>query len=325
MPDEDRTGEAARRAFVQRLESLRRAGVSHVKRVVFPVELAPASPVAPPAAPAPPPVDVPVVSSALIAPASPPPSSPSAALESPAMPPKPSSARRTSASSPSKPPSKSPSLFEKPDAAGAARPAAASAAPVDLPDDQRRISLDVIDREVRGCTRCPELVANRTKTVFGVGNIRPRLVFFGEAPGADEDQQGEPFVGRAGQLLDKIIEACTLRREDVYILNVLKCRPPGNRAPLEEETENCRGFFERQLAILRPEFIVCLGASAVKGLLHSAFSIGKMRGRFYDYKGARVVVTYHPAYLLRNPNAKKEVWEDMKMLMREMGLRIPGE
>ena len=221
-------------------------------------------------------------------------------------------------------PATSRALFESPAVSAAKGGAAGSTPAVDLPDDRRRLSLEVIDREVQACKRCPELVANRNKTVFGVGNIRPRLLFFGEAPGADEDQQGEPFVGRAGQLLDKIIEACTLRREDVYIMNVLKCRPPGNRAPLEEETENCRGFFERQLAILRPEFIVCLGASAVKALLHSAFSIGKMRGRFYDYKGARVAVTYHPAYLLRNPAAKKEVWEDMKMVMREMGMPVRG-
>ena len=195
--------------------------------------------------------------------------------------------------------------------------------PAPLPLAQRQAALQVLNAEVKRCTRCPALVANRTQTVFGVGNLQPRLCFFGEAPGADEDREGEPFVGRAGQLLNKIIEACTLKREDVYILNVLKCRPPGNRAPEEAEVDCCRQFFERQLEILRPDFICCLGASAAKALLHTAFSIGKLRGRFYDFRGAKVICTYHPAYLLRNPAAKRDVWDDMQILMKEMGIPLP--
>jgi DNA polymerase len=159
--------------------------------------------------------------------------------------------------------------------------------------------------------------------VFGVGNPNARLLFFGEAPGADEDRLGEPFVGRAGQLLTKIIEACTLRREDVYIMNVLKCRPPGNRNPTSEEAANCRPFFERQLEIIQPEYIVCLGSIAATTLLDTNASIGRLRGQFHDYRGIPVLATYHPAYLLRNPSAKKLVWEDMKMLMKAMGLQLP--
>jgi DNA polymerase len=181
----------------------------------------------------------------------------------------------------------------------------------------------LLQNEVVGCTRCPALVRNRTQTVFGVGNIKPRLCFFGEAPGADEDRIGQPFVGRAGQLLDKIIEACTLRREDVYILNTLKCRPPENRAPTEDEVENCRDFFERQLAILQPEFVCCLGATAAKALLRTNLALGRLRGRFHDVQGYKVIVTYHPAYLLRNPAAKKDTWEDMKILLKEMGIELP--
>lgn len=185
-------------------------------------------------------------------------------------------------------------------------------------------TLDILRGEVAGCTRCRELASTRTQTVFGVGNPRARLCFLGEAPGADEDRKGEPFVGRAGQLLDKIIEACTLRREDVYILNILKCRPPGNRNPAPDEAANCRGFLDRQLALIRPEFLCCLGAVAARNLLASEESIGKMRGRVFDYHGIQVVCTYHPAYLLRNPSAKRDTWEDMQMLMKLMGIELPG-
>lgn len=188
---------------------------------------------------------------------------------------------------------------------------------------ERIAALDVIRCEVAKCTLCPALAPIRTQTVFGVGNVLPRVCFFGEAPGADEDAQGEPFVGKAGQLLNKIIEACTWKREDVYILNVLKCRPPNNRPPEEAEIANCRPFFERQLEILRPEYIVCLGASAAKSLLKSELSIGKLRGKFHNYGDIKVLATYHPAYLLRNPAAKADVWEDMKLLLREMGVELP--
>jgi uracil-DNA glycosylase family 4 len=192
-----------------------------------------------------------------------------------------------------------------------------------LPPDERVGALNLICGQVKGCQRCQELASTRTQTVFGVGNPNARLCFMGEAPGADEDAQGEPFVGRAGQLLNKIIEACTLRRSDVYILNTLKCRPPGNRNPLPSEVTNCREFLDRQLDIIQPEFICCLGSVAAQALLATDSSIGKLRKRFFDYRGCRVLCTYHPAYLLRNPAAKKDVWDDMQILMAEMGMALP--
>jgi DNA polymerase len=158
--------------------------------------------------------------------------------------------------------------------------------------------------------------------VFGVGNPKARLCFLGEAPGADEDRIGEPFVGRAGQLLTKIIEACKMKREDVYILNMLKCRPPGNRNPLPTELGNCRGYLERQLELIKPEFICCCGAVAAQNLLNTTVSIGKLRGKLHNFRGIKVVCTYHPAFLLRSPAFKKETWEDMKFLMREMGVEF---
>ncbi len=189
--------------------------------------------------------------------------------------------------------------------------------------EQPSVALKVIADEVAACTRCPELVSTRTQTVFGVGDPQARLCFLGEAPGADEDRQGEPFVGRAGQLLTKIIEACTLRREDVYILNVLKCRPPGNRNPSPDEAAACRGFLDRQLAIIQPEYLCCLGTIAAQTLLETTTPIGKLRGQFHEYRGVKVLCTYHPAYLLRNPAAKRLVWDDMRILMAEMGVPLP--
>jgi DNA polymerase len=189
---------------------------------------------------------------------------------------------------------------------------------------ERQAQLTSLSGEVAACQLCHELACTRRQTVFGVGNIQPRVVFFGEAPGADEDRQGEPFVGRAGQLLTKIIEACGWQRSDVYIMNVLKCRPPENRTPLPPEVENCRPFFERQFEILRPEFIVCVGAVPAQALLETTEAVGKLRGRFHRYRGSKVLVTYHPSYLLRNPAAKKFVWEDMQLLLKAMGLPIPG-
>lgn len=189
-----------------------------------------------------------------------------------------------------------------------------------LTHDERKNELKIVQDEVASCTRCAELAATRTQTVFGVGNPSAQLCFLGEAPGADEDAQGEPFVGRAGQLLTKMIQAMTLSREEVYILNILKCRPPGNRNPSDDEAENCRGFLDRQLDIIQPEFICCLGAVAAKNLLQTKVSVGKLRGRLHDYQNSKVVVTYHPAYLLRNPSAKKPAWEDLQILMAEMGL-----
>jgi uracil-DNA glycosylase family 4 len=183
-------------------------------------------------------------------------------------------------------------------------------------------TLEVLQQLVAGCTRCGELAQTRHQTVFGVGDPQARLCFLGEAPGADEDRLGEPFVGRAGQLLTKIIEACKLKREDVYILNMIKCRPPGNRNPLPTELANCRGYLDRQLDLIKPEFICCCGAVAAQNLLKTTVSIGKLRGKMHDYRGIKVVCTYHPAFLLRSPGFKKETWEDMKFLMREMGTPI---
>ncbi len=191
-----------------------------------------------------------------------------------------------------------------------------------MPPAERAAALEVIQHEVAGCTRCKVLVDNRTQTVFGVGNNTARICFFGEAPGADEDRLGEPFVGRGGQLLNKMIVACGLKREEVYIMNVLKCRPPDNRNPLPDEVTNCRGYFERQFDIIRPEIICCLGAVASQALLSTDRGIGKLRGRYHDYQGIPVVCTYHPAYLLRNPPAKGDAWEDLKLMMRRLGVEL---
>jgi uracil-DNA glycosylase family 4 len=192
--------------------------------------------------------------------------------------------------------------------------------------EERRAALKVLAQEVSQCTRCAALASTRTQTVFGSGEPGVEICFIGEAPGADEDAQGLPFVGAAGQLLTKIILACGFKREEVYICNTLKCRPPGNRTPLPDESANCRGFLQRQLELVNPKFIVALGASAATGLLNTTQALGKLRGRFHDYQGIPVVVTYHPAYLLphRNPAKKADVWEDMKMLLAKMGRPVPG-
>ncbi len=187
-----------------------------------------------------------------------------------------------------------------------------------LDEAQRRSEFGALSAQVAACRKCADIVNYRHQTVFGVGNIRPRVCFMGEAPGADEDRQGEPFVGRAGQLLTKIITAMKLSRDDVYILNALKCRPPQNRTPVPPEIANCLPFVQRQLEILQPEFIVCLGAVAVRSLLGRNDAVGRLRGRFHSYGGAKVVVTYHPSYLLRQESAKRLVWDDMKMLIAEM-------
>lgn len=190
---------------------------------------------------------------------------------------------------------------------------------------QRRKELAVLAEEVTGCTRCPELASSRTQTVFGVGPPGVDLCFVGEAPGADEDTQGEPFVGAAGQLLNRIIKACGFEREEVYICNTLKCRPPNNRTPLPDEMANCRGFLERQIELVQPRFICALGGSAAQSLLQLNTPLGKLRRTFHDFRGIPVVCTYHPAYLLphRAPDKKKDVWEDMKMLLERMGRPIP--
>ncbi len=212
----------------------------------------------------------------------------------------------------------------------ASAPSSASTpAPSKPPAGQSRRALHdqelaVIQQEVVGCELCPELVAHRTQTVFGVGNPEARLCFFGEAPGADEDRAGEPFVGRAGKLLNDIIsKGMGMTREEVYILNVLKCRPPGNRNPAKDEVANCRRFFERQLEAIQPEFICCLGTIAAQSLLETTTPVGRLRGQLHTYRGIQVVVTYHPAYLLRNPSAKTETWKDIKILLEAMGRPIP--
>jgi DNA polymerase len=191
-----------------------------------------------------------------------------------------------------------------------------------LPTEERVRRLADLKEQVARCTRCAALVECRTQAVFGVGSPTARLCFVGEAPGQEEDRQGEPFVGAAGQLLNRILAACKLERDEVYILNVLKCRPPGNRNPLPDEAANCRGFLEQQIEIIRPEFLCALGGVAAQALLETNSSIGNLRGRIHAYRGIPVVCTYHPAYLLRNPSAKRYVWDDMKMLMAELGVPL---
>ncbi len=194
-----------------------------------------------------------------------------------------------------------------------------------LSTEERKTQLEILDSEVKACRKCSDIVCFRQQTVFGAGPVQPTVCFMGEAPGADEDASGQPFVGRAGQLLTKIIEAMQLKRDEVFILNALKCRPPQNRTPVPEEIEQCHAFVAAQLEILQPKYIVCLGAVAVRSLLGLTLPVGSLRGRFHQYRQARVVVTYHPSYLLRNESAKKLVWQDMQMLMREMGLQPPGQ
>jgi uracil-DNA glycosylase family 4 len=175
------------------------------------------------------------------------------------------------------------------------------------------------------CTRCKLHKLGRKQIVFGVGNPCAELMFIGEGPGADEDQQGEPFVGRAGQLLNKMIEAMGLKRSDVYIANVVKCRPPGNRTPERDECETCMPFLMRQVEAINPKVIVALGAVAAKNLLQMNASMGEMRSRSYDFRGARLFATYHPAYLLRDPRQKAEAWKDLQQVMKYLGLKVPSK
>ena len=163
------------------------------------------------------------------------------------------------------------------------------------------------------CSRCKLHTLGRSRIVFGVGNSSAALMFVGEAPGADEDEQGIPFVGRAGQLLTKIIEAIELKRDDVYIANVIKCRPPNNRNPEPDEVATCEPYLFRQIDVIKPQVIVTLGKFATQCLLRSEEPISKLRGRVFDYRGSKLIPTFHPAYLLRNPSSKREVWDDMKL------------
>jgi DNA polymerase len=194
-------------------------------------------------------------------------------------------------------------------------------------------ALKIIREDLGDCTRCALHKQGRKQIVFGVGNPNAELLFVGEGPGADEDEQGEPFVGRSGQLLTNMIKAMGLSREQVYIANIVKCRPPGNRAPEREESETCSPFLMRQIAAIRPRVIVALGATAAKGLLAMSAPMTQLRGRFYDFKptgvrspdweGCKLAVTYHPAFLLRDPRQKGEAWKDLQMVMRELGLKPP--
>ena len=200
----------------------------------------------------------------------------------------------------------------------------AVAAEVPTTPDARRQALTVLAQEVSACPKCPELYATRTQTVFGVGPLSPEVLFLGEAPGETEDRTGEPFVGVSGQLLDRIFAAMGLARDDVYLANILKCRPPMNRDPKPEECVNCRPWLEQQLDLVQPKLICCVGATAANRLLgKKSLALGKLRGTWHDYKGTPVLVTYHPAALLRNPDWKRDTWDDMKLLLAKLGREVP--
>jgi len=193
-------------------------------------------------------------------------------------------------------------------------------------------ALKLIREDLGDCTRCKLHKQGRKQIVFGVGNPRAELMFVGEGPGADEDAQGEPFVGRAGQLLNNMIKAMGLRREDVHIANIVKCRPPGNRQPERDECDTCSPFLMRQIATVKPKALVALGATAAKNLLALNAPMSELRGRWYDFKpagsdpswpGARLAVTYHPAFLLRDPRQKGEAWKDLQMVMKYLGIVPP--
>lgn len=185
----------------------------------------------------------------------------------------------------------------------------------------RAEALDLIKQDLGECTRCVLSRLGRKTIVFGEGNPDADLMFVGEGPGADEDEQGRPFVGRAGQLLNKMIEAMGLKREQVYIANVVKCRPPGNRTPEREEIETCSPFLLRQIAVIQPRAIVALGAVAARCLLGINEPMARLRGQWFDFRGTRLAVTYHPAFLLRDPRQKGEAWKDLQMVMKYLGLK----
>lgn len=209
-------------------------------------------------------------------------------------------------------------------APGAPPAAAVAPQPAPVAAGGEAAALAEAQAALAGCQRC-RLSEQRKNIVFGVGNPQAALMFVGEGPGEDEDRTGEPFVGKAGQLLTKIIEAMGLSRGDVYIANVVKCRPPGNRTPMLDETEQCYPFLRRQIEIIQPKIIVTLGLSASQALLQVSIPISKLRGTFYRYGTAQVMPTYHPAYLLRNPAEKRAVWDDMKKVMAQLGLQAPAE
>jgi|GEM_PF-72626 len=296
----------------QRLESLARAGVTTLPRAaeiaVVPRRARPEPPVEE-ESPSVQPEPTPEISS-------PPPTSPSSPPPTPPVveptrsrpaPPRPRAAEPAPASVPA------PTLFGQ---------SGFDAPPV--PPEERDGLLRELAEEVAGCLKCPILASSRTQTVFADGSPTARLMFIGEAPGADEDRSGVPFVGPAGQLLtDMITKGMGLKREEVYIANVVKCRPPNNRNPLPEEASNCLPYLERQIEIVRPEYICLLGAVATSSLLNTALGVGRLRGKWHRIRGIPTIATYHPSYLLRRPAAKKEAWADLQMLMRAMGIPIP--
>jgi uracil-DNA glycosylase len=190
-----------------------------------------------------------------------------------------------------------------------------------VPAGQRPAALEAIRNEIGDCTRCPLAFQGRHKIVFADGDPNARLMFVGEGPGADEDAQGLPFVGRAGQLLNNMINAMGLKREQVYIANVVKCRPPQNRTPEPEEANTCMQFLWQQIDIVKPEVLVALGSTAATYLMGRKASLSSLRGRLHELRGSRLIVTYHPAYLLRDPTQKKEAWKDLQMAMAELGLK----
>jgi DNA polymerase len=193
-----------------------------------------------------------------------------------------------------------------------------------VPAADRAAFLKLIREDIGDCTRC-KLHKGRNKIVFGDGSPTARLMFVGEGPGADEDAQGIPFVGKAGQLLNNMITAMGLKREEVYIANVVKCRPPGNRTPEPDEGNTCSPFLFRQIDVIRPQVLVALGATAATYLFGSRQPLAGLRGRVHAFRGSQLIVTYHPAYLLRDPRQKKEAWADLQIAMRELGLKAPGK
>jgi uracil-DNA glycosylase family 4 len=185
-------------------------------------------------------------------------------------------------------------------------------------------TLEEVYQSLEGCQRCG-LCQGRTNIVRGEGNLKPEILFVGEAPGAKEDESGRPFVGRSGQLLTKMIEAMGVKREEVFIANVVKCRPPENRPPKPDEVEQCRPFLEAQIKMLKPKIVVALGKTAAANLLQTKEAIGELRGKMHSYQGTKLIVTFHPAYLLRNPPAKKDCWEDLQIAMKELGWKAPAK
>ena len=201
-----------------------------------------------------------------------------------------------------------------------APPQIASAVPV----ADRESALRIIREDIGDCTRCA-LHKGRNKLVFADGSANARIMFVGEGPGADEDAQGLPFVGRAGQLLNNMIAAMGLKREEVYIANIVKCRPPANRTPEPEEANTCSPFLFRQIDVVRPEVLVALGATAATYLLGQRQPLAGLRGRIHSFRGSKLIVTYHPAFLLRDPRQKKEAWADLQIAMSELGLKLPAK